>query len=92
MKSGLKHGLPLEDHLTVLWQKMEHIREKVCEMPDGMHGVIQCVGYFKSHRDVCALSAGHYITAAYYQLKIDFDFYFDDCFGHEDEEMPYWKW
>ncbi|SLN20850.1 hypothetical protein ROA7450_00723 [Roseovarius albus] len=92
MKSGLKPGLPLEDHLTALWRRMERIREKVCEIPDEMHGVIQCVGYFKSHRDVCALSAGHYITAAYYQLNIDFDLYFDDDFGHENEGMPYWKW
>ncbi len=92
MKSGLKAGLPLESHLTALWRRMAPIRNEVCEMPDAMHGVIQCVAYFNSHRDAFTLPAGHYITAAYYQLNIDFDFYFEDLFGHEDEGMPYWKW
>ncbi len=92
MSSGLKVGMPLDSHLKALWTKMEVIRSAVCEIPDEMFGLIQCVGHFKGNREPFTLSAGHFSTAAYYRLQIDFDFYFDNNFGHEDLGKPYWDW
>lgn len=92
MNSGLEVGLPLDNHLKALWNKMKLIRPAIQNLPNEMSGMIQCVGQFKSHRDPFTLSSGHYATAAAYGLTTDFDFYFDDDFGHEEIGKSYWDW
>ncbi|MEP3180557.1 MAG: DUF4279 domain-containing protein [Lentilitoribacter sp.] len=92
LHSGLGKGEPLDAHLRALWKRMEKIRPAICNLPKDVTRLLQCVGYVKGHSDVCALSTGHFATAAYYQLDFDFDFYFDDDFGDEDMGKPYWKW
>lgn len=78
--------------MMALWQRIETHRRVLCELPDKMSSYIQCVGHFKSHHDKLAIAAGHYATAAYYQMNIDCDFYFDDDFGHDEKGKPYWFW
>lgn len=57
-----------------------------------MQGFIQFVAFFKTHRDHLSLASGHFSTAASYRLIIDFDFYFEDDFGHDEGGQPYWSW
>jgi len=92
LESGLEKGEPLDAHVRALWNRVEDIRLSVIKLPDDVTRVLQCVGYFKHHSDAFALSSGHFATAAYYRLDWDFDFYFNDGFGNEDESKPYWEW
>jgi hypothetical protein len=92
LDSGLEKGVPLDAHIRALWKRIAAIRPEICSLPDEMTRVIQCVGHFKDHNDACKLSSGHFATAAFYRLDWDFDFYFDDDFGSEDEGKPYWEW
>ena len=92
LKSGLEVGAPLDAHLISLWQRMASHRDVLCSLPNDMSACVQCVAHFKSHRDKVAIAAGHYSTAAYYQMNIDCDFYFEDDFGHEEDGKPYWLW
>ena len=57
-----------------------------------MESSVICVGHFGSHLDSVEIASGHFATAAYYKLSLDFDFYFEDDFGHEEEGKPYWSW
>ena len=92
LQSGVEEGLPIDVHLKSIWKKIVPYRTQICGLPSSMHGLIQCVGTFKTRRDQFAVSAGHFSTAAYYQLSFDFDFYFDDEFGDEKEGQRYWEW
>lgn len=92
LDSGLERGEPLDAHVRALWKRVEKIRPALCNLPEEITGVVQCVGHFKNHNGACTLSGGHFATAAYYRLSWDFDFYFDDNFGHEEEGNPYWAW
>jgi hypothetical protein len=92
LESGLEKGEPLDAHIRALWKRIEEIRPAICSLPKEVTRVLQCVGHFRDHSDACTLSGGHFATAAYYHLDWDFDFYFDDDFGHEDEGKPYWVW
>lgn len=92
LDSGLERGEPLDAHIRALWKRLEKIRPAVCSLPQEINRVLQCVGHFKNHNDACAVSSGHFATAAFYGLDWDFDFYFDDDFGHEVKGKPYWAW
>lgn len=91
--SGVEHGKPINEHLAALWRRLSEYKEKIIELPEEMDAYISCVGHFKSHLDNIEISSGHYATAAYYGLKLDCDFYFDDDFGRDEEGgKPYWSW
>jgi len=92
LPSGIEKGEPIETHLQSLWRRVSTYHAQVVGLANTMKGYIAGVGYFKSHRDKFAISSGHFATTAYYQLNFDFNFYFDDNFGHEEEGRPYWKW
>lgn len=92
LASGLERSAVLDDHLRALWRRMNGFRQKIQGLPDDMDGWVKCVSYFKSHKDKVELAAGHFSTAAYYRVNVDFDFYFDDDFGDEDTGTPYWDW
>jgi len=90
--SGVELGQPLDLHIQALWRRLAGCRDQICDLPDTMCGVVQGTGFFKTHRDPFVLSSGHYQTASFYGLPIDFDFYYEDNFGYEDEGTPYWEW
>lgn len=95
MSSGLDEraeGISLEEHLRALWGRMEVIRDRVVSAPPDFHRWLVAVGHFDSFDEALSLSGGHFATAAYYRLTIDFDFYFDDDFGHDDDGRAYWDW
>ncbi|MGJ8611358.1 MAG: DUF4279 domain-containing protein [Octadecabacter sp.] len=92
LDSGLQKGEPLDAHIKALWKRIGNVRPAICSLPEEITRVLQCVGHFKDHNDACALSSGHFATAAFYHLDWDFDFYFDNEFGHEVEGKPYWEW
>ena len=92
LQSGVEKGLPLDVHLQSIWKKVAAYRTQICELPSSMIGLIQCVGSFRTRRDQFIVSAGHFSTAAYYRLSFDFDFYFDDDFGNDEEGHRYWEW
>jgi hypothetical protein len=91
-ESDLEKGEALDAHIKALWKRIEKFRPAFCRLPEEITRVLQCVGHFKDHKDACTLSSGHFATAAFYGLDWDFDFYFDDHFGREDEGKPYWEW
>ena len=91
LQSGVAEGLPIDVHIKAIWKKISPYRVQICGLPSSMHGLIQCVGTFKSRRDKFTVAAGHFSTAAYYKVSFDFDFYFDDEFGDEREGQRYWQ-
>jgi len=90
--SGIERENPLDEHLQALWRRLSVYRTKVIELPEGMNRSVSCVGQFKSYKDNIDLASGYFSTAAYYGLRLDFDFYFDGDFGHEVEGKPCWSW
>ena len=90
--SGIERGRPVDEHLQSLWRRMSKYREKIIQLPLDMERSVACVGHFDTHRDKFQVSCGHFKTAAYYRVKLDWDFYFCDDFGSEEEGRPYWSW
>lgn len=90
--SGVEEGRPIDEHLRSLWRRLSVYREKLLNMPEELTASVSCVGHFHSHFDTVEIASGHFATAASYNLTLDFDFYFDDAFGQEEEGKPYWSW
>jgi len=90
--SGVERGKPIDEHLQALWRRLSVYREQIIRLPEEMYLSVPCVGHFDSHFDKIQIASGHFATAAYYNLSLDCDFYFDDDFGYEDEGKPYWSW
>ncbi|MEL6643793.1 MAG: DUF4279 domain-containing protein [Pseudomonadota bacterium] len=90
--SGVERGDPIDEHLRALWRRLSGLRELIIQLPEEMNPSVSCVGHFASHFDKVQISSGHFATAAYYRANLDFDYYFDDDFGHEKEGTPYWSW
>jgi hypothetical protein len=96
MASGIDEKtefVAIEDHLRALWQRMSNIREKIISLPPECDRWLVGVAHFDQYNEPLSLSGGHFATARYYRLRMDFDFYFDDSFGNDDEcERRYWDW
>ncbi len=96
MASGLDEAdesISVEEHLRSLWGRMQSIREQVFSAPPEFERWLVAVGYFDRFEEPLSVSGGHFATAAYYRLNLDFDFYFGDDFGHDDYGGgAYWDW
>lgn len=92
LHSGDPATAPLDTHLTSLWRRLEPIRQRILALPKHMTGSVQFVATFETRNEPVILSGGHFATAGYYALNIDFDFYFLDGFGDPALDFPYWKW
>jgi hypothetical protein len=92
MRSGVPKGACLDEHLKGLWTRLEPLRHLILGLPPEMTKSVKCIGHFRSHHDPVRFSAGHFATAGYYGLKMDYDFYFDNEFGNENRSLPYWTW
>ena len=92
LSSGIQIGAPLDEHLKSLWSRMAPFRKQICNRPADMNAHIACTGTFQTKSETILLSAGHFSTAAYYKIVIDFDFYFEDSFDNDEVGKPYWKW
>ncbi len=90
--SGEKRGLSLDTHLRSLWKRIEPYKERLVHLGPEFTRSLVCVAWFPSRDAEFKISAGHFSTAAYYRLDIDFDFYFLDDFGDEDAGKGYASW
>jgi hypothetical protein len=71
---------------------MADYRGRIINLPEEVSRKVSCVGVFNSHLDTIEIASGHFTTAAYYNLTLDCDFYYEDDFGHDDLGKPYWSW
>jgi len=85
--SGVERGRPIDEHLRALWCRMADCRESIIDLPEEVYRSVSCVGVFNSHLDTVEIASGHFRTAAYYNLNLDCDFYYDD-----DLDKPDWSW
>ncbi len=91
MLSGIERGKPIDDHLKALWRRLSVHREQIIRLPDYMERGVFCVGVFNTRHDKFQIASGHFATAAYFGVTLDCDFYFDDEFGDDDGEIPWWS-
>ncbi len=92
LNSGVSKGFPLDTHLRSLWRRLEPHRERLIRLDPEFSRRLVCVAWFKERDSYFSIAAGHFKTASYFQLELDFDFYFRDDFGHPDSENPYYVW
>lgn len=98
IQSGLPRGSTIEDHLVALWRRVENVRERLLDRPATYEATLQFVSYYPKREDEFCISAGHLTTAAYYQLNVDFDFYYSGYSDDEERDSQtedsefYWKW
>ncbi len=90
--SGEERGLPLDRHLRSLWKRIEPYKERLIHLGPEFSRQLTCVAWFPTKDSEITISAGHFSTAAYYRLDLNFDFYFEDDFGHEDLGKGYASW
>jgi hypothetical protein len=95
LSSGLDErtgGISVESHLRALWLRLVAFREQIISTPPEFEKWLVAVAHFDKYDEPLMLSGGHFATASYYGLRLDFDFYFDDDFGHDDLGRSYWDW
>lgn len=90
--SGEKKGLPLDAHLRSLWKRIEPYKERLISLGPEFSRHLVCVAWFPTRDAELKIAAGHFSTSDYYQLDLDFDFYFEDGFGNEDAGKGYASW
>jgi hypothetical protein len=92
LHSGERKGLPLDAHLRALWRRIEPYGERLVHLGPEFARYLVCVAWFPSRDTALEIAAGHFSTAAYYRLILDFDFYFTDNFGDPKVGRGYGSW
>jgi hypothetical protein len=92
LHSGAKKGLPLDTHIRALWRRVEPYGERLIQLGPEYSRYLVCTAGFPSKDSEFKIAAGHFSTAAYYRLEIDFDFYFLDNFGDGNMGNDYASW
>jgi len=92
LHSGERTGSPLDTQFRSLWKRIEPHKDRLRALGPEFSRFLVCTAWFPTRDTQLNIAAGHFATAAYYRLEPDFDFYFDDDFGHEDAGKGYATW
>ncbi len=92
LHSGAKKGLTLDTHIRALWRRIEPYGKRLIQLEPEYSRYLVCTAWFPNKDSEFKIAAGHFSTAAYYRLEIDFDFYFLDNFGDENTGKGYASW
>jgi hypothetical protein len=84
LQSGEKKGLSIDTHLRSLWKRIEPYGERLISLGPEFSRYLVCTAWFPTRDTQFIIAAGHFSTAAYYRLELDFDFYFMDESGDEN--------
>jgi hypothetical protein len=92
LHSGETKGLPLDTHIRSLWKRIKSYEERLVQLGPDFSRYLVCVAWFPDRDSEFNIAAGHFSTAAYYELITDFDFYFLDDFGDKKAGKGYASW